>query len=162
MVRSDKGASGVLFTLDTESGFDKVILITAAYGLGEAIVQGYVNPDEFIVYKPSLQNNQLAILQRKLGDKAVKMIYTSNQNPQESIKKVAVKESERANFCLTDAEITALSRQALLLENHYGRPMDIEWAKDGISGELYILQARPETVRSQMNKENEYRKIHAK
>lgn len=153
MVRSDKGASGVIFTIDTESGFDKVILVTGSYGLGEAIVQGQVNPDEFVVYKPTLQEGKFAILQRKLGDKALKMIYTTTKDPRESTKTVSVSESERTRFCINDDDVQALAKHALLIENHYGRPMDIEWAKDGIDGQLYILQARPETVKSLANQE---------
>lgn len=152
MIRSDKGASGVIFTLDTESGFDKVILVTASYGLGEAIVQGYVNPDEFFIYKPMLDSGKFAILQRKLGSKAVKMIYANSKDPHGSIKQVSVKTSDRLNFCINDKDIEALAKQALIIEKHYGKPMDIEWAKDGISGKVYILQARPETVKNQSNK----------
>ena len=149
MIRSDKGTSGVMFTLDTESGFDKVILINASYGLGEAIVQGRVNPDEFYVYKPTLEENKSAILQRKLGEKAVKMIYGKAKNLHANIKTVSVPEVERHHYCINDDDIHTLARYALIIEKHYGKPMDIEWAKDGISGELYILQARPETVKSQ-------------
>lgn len=146
MIRSDKGTSGVIFTLDTESGFDQVILITASYGLGEAIVQGRVNPDEFIVHKPTLAAGKFAILQRRLGDKMIKMIYANTKNPHESIKTVAVKESNRSHFCLNDEDILSLAKQALLIEKHYEKPMDIEWAKDGLDGQIYILQARSETV----------------
>jgi pyruvate,water dikinase len=153
MIRSDKGVSGVMFTLDTESGFDKVVLITASYGLGEAIVQGQVNPDEFYVSKPLLESNKFAILQRRLGSKAVKMVYANLKTPRKSIKTVPVKESERIQFCLTDKEIQALAQQALIIEKHYGKCMDIEWAKDGLTGELIILQARPETVKSQVHQE---------
>ena len=149
MVRSDKGVSGVMFTLDTESGFDQVVLITASYGLGEALVQGQVNPDEFCVSKPLLEKNKMAILQRRLGNKAVKMVYANTTNPRTSIKKTAVSEVDQLRFCLNDQEIQMLARQAMLIENHYKTPMDIEWAKDGVTGELYILQARPETVKSQ-------------
>lgn len=152
MVRSDKGASGVIFTMDTESGFDKVILITGSYGLGEAIVQGKVTPDEFIVYKPSLENKKFAILQRQLGIKKIKMVYTNASDPHKFIKEVAVTKAEQAQFCLSDKDIEALARQALIIEKHYGKPMDIEWAKDGISNELFILQARAETVNSLNNK----------
>lgn len=148
MIRSDKGASGVLFTLDTESGFNKVILITASYGLGEAIVQGHVNPDEFVVYKPTVEENKYAILQRRLGEKAVKMIYTQSKKPHACTKMVDVKKSERSQFCISNTDIHELARQALIIEKHYGKPMDIEWAKDGMTGELIILQARPETVKS--------------
>lgn len=148
MIRSDKGSSGVIFTLDTESGFDKVILITASYGLGEAIAQGSVNPDEFYVYKPTLETKKFAILQRRLGEKAIKMIYSKSTNPHDLIKKVPVTEAERLRYCITDEDVETLARYALLIEKHYKRPMDIEWAKDGITGELFILQARPETVKS--------------
>lgn len=149
MVRSDKGASGVIFTLDTESGFDKVILITACYGLGESIVQGKVNPDEFFVFKPSLQMGKFALLERKLGEKNSMMIYTKEKNPKKSIKSVIVPEAKRNKFCISDDEVRKLSEQALIIEQHYGKPMDIEWAKDGLTGEIFILQARPETVKSQ-------------
>ncbi len=149
MVRSDKGASGVIFTLDTESGFDKVILISAAYGLGEGIVQGSVNPDEFYVFKPMLAANKFSILQRKLGSKAMRMIYTNETNPRKSTKMVNVPLPLQRKFCLNDKEVQHLAQQAMLIEKHYGKSMDIEWAKDGISDEIYILQARPETVKSQ-------------
>lgn len=149
MIRSDKGISGVLFTIDTESGFDKVVLITASYGLGEAIVQGQVNPDEFCVSKLLLEMDKLAILQRRLGSKAVKMIYSTIKDPRKSIKTVPVPAADQSRFCLTDQEIQALAKQAVIIEKHYGKPMDIEWAKDGLDGEIYILQARPETVKSQ-------------
>jgi pyruvate, water dikinase len=147
MVRSDLGASGVMFTMDTESGFREAVFITASYGLGEAVVQGAVNPDEFYVYKPALRASRPAILRRGLGEKARKMVYTGEGNGR-SIGFVPVEDAERLRFCLSDADIEALARQALVIEEHYGRPMDIEWGKDGASGELYILQARPETVKS--------------
>lgn len=153
MIRSDKGASGVMFTLDTESGFNQIVLINAAYGLGEAIVQGAVNPDEFVVYKPALQNGKMAILQRTLGEKIIKMVYTHSNVPEKSIKKVAVPKAEQLKFCLTDKEIESLAKQALIIEKHYGKPMDIEWAKDGMDGQIYILQARPETVSGQLCKD---------
>lgn len=148
MIRSDKGVSGVMFTLDTESGFDQVVLITASYGLGEALVQGQVNPDEFCVSKPLLAANKHCILQRRLGSKAVKMIYTANTNPRKSIKLTSVPTKDQERFCLNDEEICELAKQAIIIEKHYGKSMDIEWAKDGLSGELYILQARPETVKN--------------
>ena len=151
MIRSDKGVSGVIFTLDTESGFDQVILITAAYGLGEGIVQGQINPDEFCVSKPLLAAKTFPILQRHLGTKELKMVYATAKEPRKSIKTIAVPEKDRQRFCLNDKDIQTLARQAILIEKHYGMPMDIEWAKDGINGELYILQARPETVRSQLS-----------
>lgn len=149
MVRSDLGASGVLFTLDTESGFDKVIFITAAYGLGESIVQGTVNTDEFYVYKPNVLHNKPAILKRRCGEKLLKMVYETDTAIDSGIKSVAVPEADRMRFCIQDEDIYTLSKQALLIEKHYGVPMDIEWAKDGVDGEIYILQARPETVVSQ-------------
>src|SRR3990167_6039491 len=148
MIRSDKGASGVMFTLDTESGFDKVILINASYGLGEAIVQGSVNPDEFYVYKPTLTQNKFAILQRKLGEKSLKMIYANTSHFSNSIKTIKLPEKMRQRFSINDEDVLKLARYALIIEKHYGKPMDIEWAKDGISGEIHILQARPETVKS--------------
>jgi pyruvate,water dikinase len=147
MVRSDLGASGVMFTLDTDSGFRDVVLITSSYGLGETIVQGAVNPDEFCVYKPSLRAGRPSILRRNLGTKAVRMIYASPGSG-ERVATVAVPEADRARFSLGDDDVVALARHALAIEQHYGRPMDIEWAKDGETGELFILQARPETVQS--------------
>jgi len=155
MVRSDLAASGVIFTLDTESGFDKTILITSAYGLGENVVQGAVNPDEFIVYKPCLEKNIPAIIRRHLGEKAIKMCYARLNHHVSTIENVAVEPENRNRFSITDSEVTALGKAALGIEKHYSelakcwRPMDIEWAKDGETGELFILQARPETVHSQ-------------
>jgi pyruvate,water dikinase len=146
MVRSDLGAAGVMFTIDTDSGFRDVVFITASYGLGETVVQGAVNPDEFYVYKPALRAAKHAIIRKNLGAKAIKMIYAA-QGAQR-VATVEVPAAERARFCLSDAEILTLARQALVIEEHYGRPMDIEWGKDGASGELFILQARPETVQS--------------
>lgn len=150
MIRSDKAASGVIFTVDTESGFDQVILISATYGLGEAIVQGSVNPDEFIVYKPALSKKKPSILQRQLGSKSIKMIYTQSSEPEKSIKQVSVSPKDQSRFCLTDKEVESLARQAMIIEKHYKKAMDIEWAKDGVTGELYILQARPETAVSHL------------
>jgi len=147
MVRSDLGASGVMFTLDTDSGFRDVVFITASWGLGETVVQGAVNPDEFYVYKPALRAGKLAILRRNLGGKAVKMVYAPGASA-ERVQTVAVPPADRRRFCLSDADIVTLARQALLIEEHYGRPMDIEWARDGASGAIFILQARPETVQS--------------
>lgn len=147
MVRSDKGASGVIFTLDTESGFDQVILITASYGLGEALVQGRVNPDEFLVYKPALAAGKFALLQRKLGEKAIQMVYTKKK-ASSSIKTIPVNLADRLHYCINDKEIHQLAKHAMLIEKHYGKAMDIEWAKDGLNGEIYILQARPETVKN--------------
>jgi pyruvate,water dikinase len=147
MVRSDLAASGVMFTLDTDSGFRDVVLITSSYGLGETIVQGAVNPDEFCVYKPSLRADRPSILRRTLGAKALKMVY-AHEGSQDRVTTVAVPEVQRAHFSLTDDEVVTLARHALAIEEHYGRPMDIEWAKDGETGEIFILQARPETVQS--------------
>lgn len=148
MVRSDLAAAGVMFTLDTESGFDQVVFITSAYGLGEMVVQGAVNPDEFYVHKPTLNNQKPAIVRRTIGSKKIRMVYAASKEhgKQVQIEDVPTELSQR--FSLTDAEVEQLARQALLIEQHYGRPMDIEWAKDGHTGKLYIVQARPETVRS--------------
>jgi pyruvate,water dikinase len=147
MVRSDVGASGVMFTLDTDSGFRDVVLITASYGLGETVVQGAVNPDEFCVYKPALVAGRRSILRRTLGAKALKMVY-AKPGAQSRVHTVEVAEADRARYSLTDEDVVTLARQALTIEQHYGRPMDIEWAKDGETGEIFILQARPETVQS--------------
>jgi len=147
MVRSDLGASGVMFTLDTDSGFRNVVFITASWGLGETVVQGAVNPDEFYLYKPTLRAGKHAILRRNLGSKAVKMIYAAAGSA-ERVRTVEVPAADRQRFCLSDADLVTLARQALVIEEHYGRPMDIEWARDGASGAIYILQARPETVQS--------------
>lgn len=148
MVRSDLGVSGVAFTLDTESGFRDVVFITSSYGLGETIVQGAVNPDEFYVYKPALENGRHAILRRKLGQKAIKMVYEDDPNTGCTVKTIDVEPADRRRFSLSDSEIHELSRQALIIEKHYQRPMDIEWGRDGANEKLYILQARPETVQS--------------
>ncbi|MBF8781639.1 phosphoenolpyruvate synthase [Pseudomonas fulva] len=148
MVRSETGTAGVMFTLDTESGFRDVVFITGAYGLGETVVQGAVNPDEFYVHKQTLQAGRPAILRRNLGSKAIKMVYGEQAKAGRSVKTVEVERAERARFCLSDAEVTELAKQALIIEQHYQRPMDIEWAKDGDDGKLYIVQARPETVKS--------------
>ena len=151
MARSDLGASGVMFTLDTESGFSDVVFITAAYGLGETVVQGSVNPDEFYVHKPLLKQDRPAVLRRTLGDKAIKMVYSAEETEGHGhpTLTVDVPEPDRERFCITDEDVLALARQAVIIEGHYGRPMDIEWAKDGESGQIYIVQARPETVKSQ-------------
>ncbi|MDM8350592.1 phosphoenolpyruvate synthase [Pseudomonas sp. sp1636] len=151
MVRSETGTAGVMFTLDTESGFRDVVFITGAYGLGETVVQGAVNPDEFYVHKQTLEAGRPAILRRNLGSKAIKMIYGDEAKAGKSVKVVDVERAERARFCLTDAEVSELAKQAMIIEKHYGRPMDIEWAKDGDDGKLYIVQARPETVKSRSN-----------
>ncbi|MBA1262144.1 phosphoenolpyruvate synthase [Stutzerimonas stutzeri] len=148
MVRSETGTAGVMFTLDTESGFRDVVFITGAYGLGETVVQGAVNPDEFYVHKHTLEAGRPAILRRNLGSKAIKMIYGEEASAGKSVKTVDVDQAERMRFCLTDEEVSNLARQAMIIEKHYGRPMDIEWAKDGDDGQLYIVQARPETVKS--------------
>ncbi|MCO4018908.1 phosphoenolpyruvate synthase [Pseudomonas aeruginosa] len=148
VVRSETGTAGVMFTLDTESGFRDVVFITGAYGLGETVVQGAVNPDEFYVHKPTLEAGRPAILRRNLGSKAIKMIYGDEAKAGRSVKVVDVDRADRARFALSDAEVTELAKQAMIIEKHYGRPMDIEWAKDGDDGKLYIVQARPETVKS--------------
>ncbi|MCL2898518.1 phosphoenolpyruvate synthase [Brenneria tiliae] len=148
MVRSDLASAGVMFTIDTESGFDQVVFITSAYGLGEMVVQGAVNPDEFYVHKPTLRDNRPAIVRRNMGSKKIRMVYADSQEHGKQVQIEDVPEQQRARFSLSDDEVQALARQALLIEQHYGRPMDIEWAKDGHSGKLYIVQARPETVRS--------------
>jgi pyruvate,water dikinase len=148
MVRSDLGAAGVMFTLDTESGFDRVVFITSAYGLGELVVQGSVNPDEFYVDKRNLASGRPAILRKSVGSKAQKMVFTDTRAAGRSTTTVEVSEAERLRFSITDAEAEELGRAAMAIERHYGRPMDIEWGRDGRDGELYILQARPETVKS--------------
>ncbi len=158
MVRSDLASSGVMFTLDTESGFEDAIFITSAYGLGETIVQGSVNPDEFYVYKPSLENNQHAILRRNIGSKKQKMIFAETNEAhstshQTSTDTIDVETSEQNKFSITDDEVMAIAEMGLKIEKHYGKAMDIEWAKDGISGEIYIVQARPETVKSRDNRQ---------
>ncbi|RYY79471.1 MAG: phosphoenolpyruvate synthase [Moraxellaceae bacterium] len=151
MVRSETGAAGVMFTLDTESGFRDVVFITASYGLGEMVVQGAVNPDEFYISKPLLENGKLAIVRRNLGSKHQKMIYGETGETGKSTVIVDVEKSERHQFALNDHELTELAKQALIIEKHYGSAMDIEWAKDGDDGKLYIVQARPETVKSRQN-----------
>ncbi len=148
MVRSDLGAAGVMFTLDTESGFRDVVFITASYGLGETVVQGAVNPDEFYVHKPMLAQGRPAIIRRALGSKLQKMVFAEHATAGRSTRTVEVPEAERHRFSLTDADVLELARYALAIEQHYGRPMDVEWAKDGLDGRIYVLQARPETVRS--------------
>ncbi|MBA4142729.1 MAG: phosphoenolpyruvate synthase [Nitrosospira sp.] len=148
MVHSDVGASGVMFTLDTESGFDQVVFITASYGLGETIVQGAVNPDEFYVYKPALNQGKRAILRRNLGSKLIKMRYAASGQAGSPVETLEVDEAERKRFSITDEDVEELARHAVIIEGHYQRPMDIEWGKDGLDGKLYILQARPETVQA--------------
>ena len=148
MVRSDIGASGVMFTLDTESGFRDAIFITSSYGLGETVVQGSVNPDEFYVYKEALKKNKHPILRKTLGDKSVKMILGKSNSLGKTVEIIDVDKDESRQFSINDDDITELAQSALLIEEHYGRPMDIEWGKDGSDGKIYILQARPETVQS--------------
>ncbi|MEZ8093577.1 phosphoenolpyruvate synthase [Photobacterium swingsii] len=148
MVRSDKASSGVMFTLDTESGFDQVVFITSSWGLGEMVVQGAVNPDEFYVHKPTLAAGNPAVVRRTIGSKMIKMVYAEGEELGTQVDIIDTSAEERTQFSLTDAEIEELAKQALIIEKHYGRPMDIEWAKDGVTGELLIVQARPETVRS--------------
>jgi pyruvate,water dikinase len=160
MVRSDLGAAGVMFTIDTESGFKDVVFITASYGLGETVVQGAVNPDEFYVHKPALKNGKLAIIRRNLGSKLIKMEFSSADEKAATgklVKTVDTAPELRNRYSLTDADVTELARYALIIEQHYGRPMDIEWGKDGGDGQLYILQARPETVKSQAEGKAEHR-----
>jgi len=146
MVRSDVGSSGVAFSIDTESGFDQVVFITSSYGLGEAVVSGAVNPDEFYVYKPNLSQSKPAILRRVVGDKAEKIIFSETKD--KLVETVAVDAAERSQFSLNDDDIVELAQLVVKIERHYGRPMDVEWGKDGIDGHIYILQARPETVQS--------------
>ena len=152
MVRSDLGAAGVMFTIDTESGFDQVVFITSSYGLGETVVQGAVNPDEFYVHKPMLAAGNQSVIRRNLGSKLIQMVFASPEEKAASgklVKTTDVPAELRNRYSLTDDEVQQLARYALVIEEHYGRPMDIEWGKDGTDGELYILQARPETVKSQ-------------
>ncbi|WP_180797600.1 phosphoenolpyruvate synthase [Vibrio parahaemolyticus] len=149
MVRSDKASSGVMFTLDTESGFDQVVFITSSWGLGEMVVQGAVNPDEFYVHKPMLEAGEHPIVKKTFGSKLIKMIYSNNQEIGKQVDIIDTSEEERNTFSLNEDEIKELAKQAIIIEKHYQRPMDIEWAKDGIDGKLYIVQARPETVCSQ-------------
>jgi len=148
MVRSDIASSGVMFSIDTESGFEDVVFITSSYGLGEMVVQGAVNPDEFYVHKPTLAKGKPAVVRRNIGSKAIKMIYTKDQSHGKQVEVVDIEEALSNQFSLTDDEVQELAKQAVIIEKHYQRPMDIEWAKDGLDGKLYIVQARPETVRS--------------
>ncbi|WP_431149746.1 phosphoenolpyruvate synthase [Acidovorax facilis] len=160
MVRSDLGAAGVMFTIDTESGFEDVVFITSSYGLGETVVQGAVNPDEFYVHKPMLQAGKKALIRRNLGSKLIQMVFSSAEEKAASgklVKTVDVPTEQRNRYSLTDADVEQLARYALVIEQHYGRPMDIEWGKDGTDGQLYILQARPETVKSQAKGQAELR-----
>jgi pyruvate,water dikinase len=160
MVRSDVGAAGVIFTIDTESGFKDVVFITSSYGLGETVVQGAVNPDEFYVHKPALEAGKLAVIRRGLGSKLVRMEFATPEEKAATgklVKTVDTPPEQRNRYSLNDADVTELAKYALIIEKHYGRPMDIEWGKDGIDGKLYILQARPETVRSQAEGQVEHR-----
>jgi pyruvate,water dikinase len=160
MVRSDLGAAGVMFTIDTESGFDQVVFITSSYGLGETVVQGAVNPDEFYVHKPMLKAGKRAVIRRNLGSKLLQMVFTTPEEKASGgklVKTTDVPTELRNRYSLTDADVEQLAQYALVIEDHYGRPMDIEWGKDGIDGQLYILQARPETVKSQAGATAEYR-----
>ena len=151
MVRSDKGSAGVMFTIDTESGFKDVVFITSSYGLGETVVQGAVNPDEFYVFKPSLAAEKHPIISRRIGSKLIKMEFDEDRTTDHAVRTVDVPVSERNRYSLTDEEVIELARYAVIIENHYQRPMDIEWGRDGIDGKIYILQARPETVKSQQS-----------
>ncbi len=153
MVRSDCGASGVMFTIDTESGFQDSVFVTSSWGLGECVVQGSVNPDEFYVYKPALADSKPAILRRNRGSKLIKMIYSDQEAHDKTVATVDVDPADQMKFSVSDDEVTELANMAVTIEQHYGRPMDIEWGKDGITGELLILQARPETVESRANKQ---------
>ncbi|WP_417683317.1 phosphoenolpyruvate synthase [Pseudidiomarina aquimaris] len=154
MVRSDIAASGVMFTIDTESGFNDVVFITSSFGLGEMVVQGAVNPDEFYVHKPTLKADKPAVLRRNLGSKKIQMVYSDSPEHGKQTSIIDIPAAQGATFSITDAEVEALARQAVIIEQHYGRPMDIEWAKDGIDGKLYIVQARPETVQSNKNSQS--------
>jgi pyruvate,water dikinase len=149
MVRSDVGSSGVMFSIDTESGFENVVFITSSYGLGECVVQGMVNPDEFYVYKPSLAKNKISIIRKNMGSKIIKMEFGDTADTGKSVRTINVNDNLRKKFSITDAQITELAKFAVIIEKHYKRPMDIEWGLDGIDGKIYILQARPETVKSQ-------------
>jgi len=160
MVRSDLGAAGVMFTIDTESGFEDVVFITSSYGLGETVVQGAVNPDEFYVHKPMLKAGKRAVIRRNLGSKLIQMVFATSEEKAQTgklIKTTDVPTEQRNRYSLTDADVEQLARYALVIEEHYGRPMDIEWGKDGTDGQLYILQARPETVKSQQQGKAELR-----
>nr|WP_306392599.1 phosphoenolpyruvate synthase [Massilia sp. REN29] len=162
MVRSDTGASGVMFTIDTESGFKDVVFITSSYGLGETVVQGAVNPDEFYVHKPMLAQGKSAVIRRNIGSKLIKMEFTSEAKAGRSVKTVDVPIELRNRYSLVEEEVIELARYAMIIENHYGRPMDIEWGKDGRDGKLYILQARPETVKSQQKATDAQQRFHLK
>ena len=157
MVRSDKAASGVMFTMDTESGFDQVVFITSSYGLGETVVQGAVNPDEFYVFKPTLAAGKYPIIRRQIGSKLIKMEFDALKESGKSVRTVDVPAEQRNRYSLNDEDVIELAKYAMIIEKHYGRPMDIEWGKDGIDGKLYILQARPETVNSQKDNDVQLR-----
>jgi pyruvate,water dikinase len=157
MVRSDRGAAGVMFTMDTESGFRDVVFITSSYGLGETVVQGAVNPDEFYVHKPMLAAGKHPIIRKSLGSKLIRMEFDPAGAAGRTVRTVDVPDAERHRFSLTDADVLELARYAVSIEQHYGRPMDIEWGKDGLDGRIYILQARPETVKSQAGAEVQQR-----
>ena len=160
MVRSDLGAAGVMFTIDTESGFEEVVFITSSYGLGETVVQGAVNPDEFYVHKPMLKAGKKALIRRNLGSKLIQMVFASPEEKAASgklVKTTDVAHELRNRYSLSDEDVQQLAHYALVIEQHYGRPMDIEWGKDGTDGQLYILQARPETVKSQAKGQAEQR-----
>lgn len=162
MVRSDSGAAGVMFTIDTESGFEDVVFITSSYGLGETVVQGAVNPDEFYVHKPTLKAGRPAVLRKNLGSKLIKMEFTDASQAGRSVKTVDVAPELQKQFSITDEEVEELAQYALIIEKHYGRPMDIEWGRDGTDGKLYILQARPETVKSQEDRKDTLRRYRLK
>ncbi|TPH14434.1 phosphoenolpyruvate synthase [Litorilituus lipolyticus] len=151
MVRSDISSSGVMFSIDTESGFEDVVFITSSFGLGEMVVQGAVNPDEFYVHKPTLAKGKPSVVRRTLGSKAIKMVYSQSQEHSKQVEIIDIDEADSNRFSLTDDEVQQLAQQAVIIEKHYGRPMDIEWAKDGLDNKLYIVQARPETVKSREN-----------
>ena len=157
MVRSDLGAAGVMFTIDTESGFEDVVFITSSYGLGETVVQGAVNPDEFYVHKPMLASGKLPVIRRNIGSKLIKMEFTDEAKAGRSVRTVDVSIEQRNRYSLTDTEVVELAKYAVIIEKHYGRAMDIEWGKDGRDGRLYILQARPETVKSQNKHDVQHR-----
>jgi pyruvate,water dikinase len=162
MVRSDCGAAGVMFTIDTESGFEDVVFITASFGLGETVVQGAVNPDEFYVHKPTLAAGRPAVLRKNRGSKLIKMEFTDASQAGRSVRTVDVAPADRLSFAISDEEVTELAKYAVIIEKHYGRAMDIEWGRDGLDGRLYILQARPETVKSQENRVDTLRRYHLK
>ncbi|MBY0345270.1 MAG: phosphoenolpyruvate synthase, partial [Neisseriaceae bacterium] len=162
MVRSDTASSGVMFTIDTESGFDDVVFVTSSYGLGEMVVQGAVNPDEFYIHKPTLKAGRPAILRKNMGSKLLKMEFTEDSSAGHSVKTVNVSKEDQRQFSISDEEVQELARYALIIEEHYGRAMDIEWGRDGLDGKIYILQARPETVKSQETRQDTLRRYQIK